>query len=57
VGVGADSSAKGVVYLAGDRLYDTGQERLEGAEDYEEARQAARDAARDCGHEIEELEQ
>jgi len=48
---------KGVVYLAGDRLYDTGQERLEGAEDYEEARQAARDAARDRGHEIEELEQ
>lgn len=48
---------KGVVYLAGDRLYDTGQERLMDVEDYNDARQAAREAAEDRGHEIEEPEQ
>lgn len=45
---------KGVIYLAGDRLYDTGQERLRGCETYEDARQAAREAADERGHDIEE---
>jgi len=48
---------KGVIYMAGDRLYDTGSERLRGVEDYEEACQAAREAAEERGHEIKELTQ